>query len=163
VIPALERIVGAGASPGGVGLLLRRNLRGESLLMLCVFGVTAALITYAPPIDLASGPSSTTTTLGPAELEMTVEPARAGLNTVHLYLINAKTGVPFTQTKELTATARLPSKGIGPLPLHPSVAGPGHYILSSAVLSPGGAWDIEIVDRVSEFEQYSRVVKVPVQ
>jgi copper transport protein len=163
VIPALERIVGAGASPGGVGLLLRRNLRGESLLMLCVFGVTAALITYAPPIDLASGPYSTTTTLGPAELEMTVEPARAGLNTVHLYLIDAKTGVQFTQTKELTATARLPSKGIGPLPLHPSVAGPGHYILSSAVLSPGGTWNIEIVDRVSEFEQYSRVVKVPVQ
>jgi copper transport protein len=163
VIPALERIVGAGASPGGVGLLLRRNLRGESLLMLCVFGVTAALITYAPPIDLASGPYSTTTTLGPAELEMTVEPARAGLNTVHLYLIDAKTGVQFTQTKELTATARLPSKGIGPLPLHPSVAGPGHYILNSAVLSPGGTWNIEIVDRVSEFEQFSRVVKVPVR
>jgi copper transport protein len=163
VIPGLKRIVGADASPGGVGVILRRTLRGESLLMLCVFGVTAALITYAPPIDLASGPYSTTTTLGPAELEMTVEPARAGLNTVHLYLIDAKTGVQFTQTKELNATARLPSKDIGPLPLHASVAGPGHYILNSAVLSPGGTWDIEIIDRVSEFEQYSRVVKVPVR
>ena len=99
VIPALRRIVGAGASPGGVGVLARRTMRGESLLMLCVFGVTAALISYAPPIDAASGPFSTNTTLGPAELEMTVEPARVGLNTIHLYLIDAKTGAQFTRPR----------------------------------------------------------------
>ncbi len=163
VLPALRRIVGAGASPGGVGMLARRTMRGELLLMLCVFGVTAALITYAPPIDVASGPFSTNTTIGPAELEMTVEPARVGLNTVHLYLIDAKTGVQFTQTKELTATARLPSKGIGPLALHANLAGPGHYILSSAELSPGGTWQLELTDRVSEFQEYSTTVKVPVR
>jgi hypothetical protein len=93
---------------------------------------------------------------------MTVEPARVGLNTVHLYLIEARTGVQFTGTKELTATARLPSKGIGPLTLKPNAAGPGHYILNSAVLSPGGTWEIEITDRVSEFEEFSRSVKVPI-
>jgi copper transport protein len=125
--------------------------------------VTAALISYAPPIDAASGPFSINTTLGPAELEMTVEPARVGLNTVHLYLIDAKTGAQFTATKELTATAKLPAKGIGPLPLKANLAGPGHYILSSAELSPGGTWEIEITDRVSEFEQYSHTVKVPVR
>ena len=32
--------------------------------MLCVFGVTAALISYAPPIDAASGPFSTNTSSG---------------------------------------------------------------------------------------------------
>ena len=110
-------MVGDGQSPGGVGALARRTMRGELALMLCVFGVTAALISYAPPIDAASGPFSTNTTIGPAELEMTVEPAKVGLNTIHLYLIDAKTGAQFTATKELTATARLPAKGIGPLPL----------------------------------------------
>jgi copper transport protein len=163
VLPALGRIVSAGASPGGVGVLTRRALRGESLLMFCVFGVTAALITYAPPIDAASGPFSTTTSIGPAELQMTVEPARVGLNTVHLYLIDAKTGVQFTQTKELTATARLPSKGIGPLALRANLAGPGHYILSSAALTPGGTWQLELTDRVSEFQEYSKTVKVPIR
>ena len=43
------------------------------------------------------------------------------------------------------------------------MAGPGHYILSSAVLSPGGTWQIQITDRVSEFEQYSRTVQVPIR
>jgi copper transport protein len=162
VIPALQRLVGDGRPPGGIGALARRTMRGEFALMLCVFGVTAALISYAPPIDAAMGPFSVNTSIGSAELEMTVEPAEAGLNTIHLYLINAKTGAQFTATKELTATAKLPAKGIGPLMLDPIVAGPGHYVLNSAVLSPGGTWDIEIVDRVSEFEQFSRTVKVPI-
>lgn len=163
VLPTLRRMAGAGASPGGVGVLARRTLRAESLAFLCVFGVTAALITYAPPIDAASGPFSASTTLGPAVLELTVEPARVGPNTVHLYLIDAKTGVQFTQTKELTASARLPSRGIGPLPLHANLAGPGHYILSSVELTPAGTWELELTDRVSEFQEYTRVVKVPVR
>ncbi len=163
VIPTLRRIAGDDHSPGGTGMLARRTMRGEFVLMLCVFGVTAALVSYTPPIDAASGPFSTNTTIGPAELEMTVEPARAGVNTIHLYLIDAKTGAQFTATKELTVAARLPSKNIGPLPLKANLAGPGHYVLNSAVLSPGGTWDIEITDRVSEFQQYSRTVKVPIQ
>jgi copper transport protein len=163
VIPMLGRIVGDGRSPGDAGVLARRAMRGELALMLCVFGVTAALVSYAPPIDAASGPFSTSTTIGSAELEMTVEPAKAGLNTIHLYLIDSRTGAQFTATRELTATARLPSKNIGPLSLKANLAGPGHYVLNSAVLSPDGTWDIEIVDRVSEFQQYSRVVKVPIR
>jgi copper transport protein len=163
VIPALGRVVGAVESPGASGLLARRTMRGEIVLMLCVFGVTAALVSYAPPIDTASGPFSTNTTIGPAELEMTVEPARVGLNTVHLYLINARDGAQFTATKELSATAALPSKGIGPLPLRANLSGPGHYTLNSTELSPGGTWEISITDRISDFQEYSRTVKVPIR
>ncbi|MGA8364772.1 MAG: CopD family protein [Solirubrobacteraceae bacterium] len=163
VIPAFRRIVASERPPGPTGTMARRTLRGELALMLCVLGVTAALVSYAPPIDAASGPFSTNTTLGPAELEMTVEPARVGLNTIHLYLIDAATGAQFTATKELTATAELPAKHIGPLPLRVTVAGPGHYILSSAALSPGGTWEIQFTDRVSEFEEHTRTVRVPIQ
>ncbi|HXB16631.1 MAG TPA: CopD family protein [Solirubrobacteraceae bacterium] len=163
LIPALRRLVAAGSTPGRAGVLGRRTLRGELALMAVVFGVTAALVAEAPPIDAATGPFSTNTKLGAAELEMTVEPARVGPNTVHLYLIDARTGAPFTATKELTANAKLPAKDIGPLQLKPTLAGPGHYILNSAVLSPGGTWELTIVDRVSEFESSSRVVKVSIR
>ena len=163
VIPSLTRAATAGSAPGEAGVLARRTLRGEMALMLCVFGVTAALVSYAPPIDAASGPFSTNTTLGPALLEMTVEPARVGLNTVHLYLIDAKSGTQYTATKELTAKAELPSKHIGPLTLRVTAAGPGHYILSNAVLSPGGTWHLTIIDRISEFESFSRTIEVPVR
>jgi copper transport protein len=163
VIPVLRRIVGSEQTPGATGLLARRTMRGELVLMLCVFGVTAALISYTPPIDADAGPFSVNATLGPAELEMTLEPAEVGLNTAHIYLIDARTGTQFTQTKELTVTARLPAKGIGPLPLKTIPAGPGHYILNSAVLSPAGTWQIEVTDRVSEFEQHSRTIEVPIR
>jgi copper transport protein len=162
VIPAFRRIVASGRVPGETGALARRTLRGELALMLCVFGLTAALVSYAPPIDAASGPFSVNTTIGAAELEMTVEPTRVGPNTIHLYLIDATTGAQFTATKELTATADLPSKHIGPLPLRVTVAGPGHYILSSAVLSPAGTWEIQFTDRISEFEEHTRTVRVPI-
>jgi copper transport protein len=163
VIPALERLAGAGDPPGGSGVIARRSLRGELALMLAVLGVTAALVSYTPPIDIASGPFSTTTTLGAAQLELTVDPARVGLNTLHLYLIDAKTGAQFTATKELTVTARLPSRGIGPLPLKANLAGPGHYVLSAAELSPGGAWQLQITDRVSEFDEYAKTIDVPIK
>jgi len=58
--------------------------------------------------------------------------------------------------------AVLPSKSIGPLPLQVNLAGPGHYIVSSAELSPGGTWEIQLTDRISEFEEYIRTVKVPI-
>lgn len=162
VIPALRGLAARASGPGRVGQLVRRALRGELALMVGVFGITAALVSYAPPIDAATGPFSVNTTIGPALLEMTVEPAKVGLNTLHLYLIDAKTGAQFTATKELTVAANLPTKRIGPLPLHPTVAGPGHYIIASTALSPGGSWEIAIVDRVSEFEEYTRVVRVPI-
>jgi copper transport protein len=164
LIPALRRIVDAKRPPGEVGVSTRRSLRGEFALMLCVLGVTAALVSYAPPIDAAGGgPFSINTTLGPSELEMTVDPARVGLNTIHLYLIDAKSGTQFTATKELTVTAALPAKGIGPLSLKANLAGPGHYTLNAAALSPGGTWVIQITDRVSEFEEHVRSVKVPIE
>jgi copper transport protein len=162
IIPRLRRLVEDAAAPGSVGVLARRNLRGELATMLVVFGVTAALIAYTPPIDAASGPFSTTTSLGPTELETSVEPAQVGLNTIHLYLIDAQDGAQFTKTKELTVTARLPSKEIGPLQLPVHSGGPGHYIVAGAQLSPGGTWDLEITDRVSAFDEFATTVSVPI-
>ena len=31
------------------------------------------------------------------------------------------------------------------------------------MLTPGGTWELEITDRVSEFEEYSTTVKVPIR
>jgi copper transport protein len=163
LIPALRRCAEAERPPGMAGILTRRSLRGELALMLGVLGVTAALVSYAPPIDAASGPFSINTTLGPSELEMTVDPARVGLNTIHLYLIDAKSGAQFTATKELTVTAALPAKGIGPLRLQANLSGPGHYTLNSVALSPGGTWTIQVTDRVSEFEEHTHTVTVPIE
>jgi copper transport protein len=162
-IPGLREAVRGGRSPGEIGVALRRTLRAEVALILVVLGVTGALSSYTPPADATAGPFATTTSLGPAELEFDVDPARVGLNTMHIYLINPTDGSQFTATQELDVTASLPAKGIGPLPLTATPAGPGHYVISAAELIPGGTWDIELTDRVSEFDEYLQTVKVPIQ
>jgi copper transport protein len=163
IIPTLRRLSGSGATPGATGVLLARTTRGELAAMASVFAVTAALVAYAPPIDAASGPFSLNTRFGPAEIELYLSPARVGPNAIHLYMINARTGTQFTATKQLTVTAELPSKSIGPLQLKYYVSGPGHYTIPAAVLSPAGTWTIEIVDRVSLFDEYIKQIKVAIR
>jgi copper transport protein len=163
VIPTLRRLVQAGSTPGETGVLLRRTTGAELAAMACVFAATAALVAFAPPIDAATGPFALNTRLGPAELEVYIAPAQVGANAMHLYLINARTGAAFTQTRHLTVTAALPAKGIGPLAEQADVTGPGHYTVPDAVLSPAGTWSVTVTDRVSLFDEYSVTLKVPVR
>ncbi|MBN9621731.1 MAG: copper resistance protein CopC/CopD, partial [Actinobacteria bacterium] len=144
-VPRLEAIAERGESPGRPGVLLRKALRAEVALLAVVIGVTAALASYAPPVSAESGPFSTTTTLGPTTLEVTVDPARVGANQVHVYFFDAKTGAQYTKGKEVTITATLPDKEIGPLPLTVQHAGPGHDIVQNALLNAPGEWAIDVV------------------
>ena len=162
-VPRLERIAAGGEAPGRAGLLLRRALRGEVALIVVVLGVTAALAGYAPATAVQSGPFSGSASLGPAELEITVDPARVGSNQVHLYLFDATSGAQFSPIKELDATATMPEKSIGPLPLEPRRAGPGHYTVQGAPLGVAGDWDLDVTMRVSAFDQYAVEVEVPIR
>jgi copper transport protein len=163
VVPALRRIAAAGEAPGAAGRVLRRTLRAEVALVIVVLGVTSALVSYAPPKSAATGPFSSTTRMGPIELETTIDPARVGANELHVYLFNARTGAPYTKTKELTVEAMQHDKGIGPLKATVHQAGPGHYIADALVLSPGGTWMVTVTDRVSDFDEYTKTLEVPVR
>jgi copper transport protein len=74
-----------------------------------------------------------------------------------------KTLAPFTRTKQLTVTARLPKKQIGPLPLTLRRAGPGHYTAEALQLLPAGKWALNVSDRVSDFDQYTTTLEVPIR
>ncbi len=163
VIPALRRAAEAGAAPGAAGHLLRRTLRAEVLLVVTVLGVTSALVSYPPPESLAAGPFGATTKLGPLSLEVTMDPARVGPNELHLYVLRASDGTPFQATKELTVTLSLPSRRIGPLPATARAAGPGHYVVDTVQLVPAGDWTLAVTSRVSEFDEYTTSLKVPVR
>ena len=101
--------------------------------------------------------------MGPIELQATVDPARVGANQLHVYLFDRKSGAPFTNTKELTVAAALPKKGIGPLKTAMHQAGPGHFVGDAVQLIPGGTWVLTVTDRVSDFDEYSAKITVPVR
>ena len=66
-------------------------------------------------------------------------------------------------TKELTARASLPDRGIAPIILQARKAGPGHYVAGGAPLAPAGDWRLELAARVSEFDDYRTTFTVPIK
>ena len=163
LVPALRSAAAATAAPGRAGVLLRRTLRAEAALMLAVLGVTAALASYAPSVAETAGPFSTDTDIGPARLEVTVEPATVGANEMHLYLFDRRTGAQYDATKEITIAASLPGKDVAPIELDATKAGPGHYVVSGGSFSLAGDWRVTVDARVSEFDQYRARFDVPIE
>jgi copper transport protein len=159
-VPRFRALAEAGETPGEDGVVLRRTLRAEVAIMAVVIAVTGALGGYPPAKSVAAGPFSVTTSIGPEQLQLTLDPAKPGSNELHVYLLDPKTGAQFDRTKTITIEATQPDKGIGPLTLDAEKAGPGHYVVSSAVLGAPGTWKIRVVSLVSDFDEYEKTVDV---
>ncbi len=162
-LPALSAAERDGASPGAAGRGLRRALRAEVALVVVVLAVTGALTGYSPPSSAAAGPFSGSTDLGPARLDLTVDPARVGRNEMHLYLFGSQDGRPFDRAKELKVELRLPDKRIGPLPVRAEKSGPGHFTVPTASFGVTGDWRVSVSALVSEYEALDGTVEVKVR
>jgi copper transport protein len=163
LLPDLSGIVKRREGPGRPGQVLARTLRAEVALIVAVLGVTAALVSYAPPGEAGSGPVSGSATLGPALLEYTVEPAEVGRNQVHLYLFDADDGSQLAGANEVALNLALPSEGIGPLDARLERAGPGHYIAPGAPFGVAGTWTMTVSLRTSRFDLAQSDLEVPIE
>jgi copper transport protein len=163
-VPRLNRLAAEGASPGRAGVLLRRALRGEVLLVVVVLGLTGALAGFAPATatETASGPFAKTAMIGPAQVQLTVDPARVGRNLMHLYLLEPTTGAQWARAKEVRVKLVQPDNQID-LDATARKGGPGHYVVDNAVFSAGGTWEVRIAVRVSEFDEYTQTIEVPIR
>jgi copper transport protein len=162
-LPALGHAAAAGHTPGRAGVLLRRSLRSEVALGAAALAATGALAGYTPAAAQTAGPFSGSADLGPARAEVTVNPAQAGPNEIHLYLFARADGRQYDATRELTVTAALPDRGIAPIGLSARKAGPGHYVVTGAPLSPAGDWSVEVAARITEFDELRTTFTVPIE
>lgn len=160
IIPTLVKRMESGESPGNPGRRLNRLLRAEVFLIVCVLGVSAALVTYPPPDSIKSGPVSGSVLAEPYQVEYTVDPARVGRNEVHLYVFDDVTGAP-VPVVAVELSFSLPKSGIDPIEAETSKAGPGHYVVPAAMFGIRGDWQAEAGIRVSAFEE--REVKFEVE
>ena len=109
-----------------------RTAAAELALTVAIVGVTAALVSEPPArAEVAPrGPHATTRELGDLELNLVVDPAKAGRNQIHLYLTNSS-GQP-TDVDEATVSATLASHQIGPIRMEAHPDGPGQFIIHGA-------------------------------
>ena len=161
--PRLMRLAAGREAPGRAGAVLRRALRAEVALMAAVLAVTAALVAYSPSAGAQDGPFSGSVDLGPARAELTVDPARAGVNDVHVYLFGERSGAQYDRPRTLKIAAVEEELDIGPLELDVRKAGPGHYTVTRAELAPAGDWTLRVRAPVSAFEELRGELELPVQ
>ena len=80
---------------------------------------------------------------------------------MHLYLLDPETGAQWDRAQEVRVKLVQPEKQIE-LDATTRKGGPGHYMVDTALLSSDGTWDVEITGRVSEFDEYSKTIEVPI-
>jgi copper transport protein len=162
----LPRLRAAAARPGtgAAGRRLRQVLLVELGVGVLAIAATGALATYAPSeVAASAGPVSRTAQVGPARLDLTVDPAAPGPNALHLYLFDRRDGTPFDRVVELTAKAELPAKDIAPIEIDLRPAGAGHWTAPAAPLAPAGTWTLGVRARVSDFDAYEAALEVPIE
>lgn len=152
IVPALVRRMEASESPGEPGTTLRRSLRAEVLLVVAVLGVTAALVSYPPPDAIQAGPASGSVVIEGKRVEYTVDPAQVGSNEVHVYVFDDRTGAP-VPVRDMEVSFALPEADIAPIEAEARKAGPGHFVIPSAMLGVKGDWRADAAIRISEFEE----------
>jgi copper transport protein len=140
----------------------RRFLRmagAELVIMLAIVGVTAGLVN-APParteISMHEA-SDMELRLGPMRADMEVMPATVGPNEIHLMFTRGR-------PDEVTVTAELKSKDIGPLryTARPGMEA-GAYTVKRANLSPAGEWELDIEVIRGKFDLFKDTVHISIE
>ncbi|WP_406050249.1 copper resistance protein CopC [Streptomyces virginiae] len=162
---ALEKRV-RDADPDRAGL--RRSVLAEAAIAVILLAVTTVLTSTEPgrTMEREAGRGSTAVpdravkitlpfdTGGPngkGSVRLELDPGRVGANTLHLWSESAD-GTPF-DLPEIKVAFTLPAKDIGPLPLVPERAAPGHWTASGVQLPLTGEWRIDVTVRTSDIDQ----------
>ncbi|MCC0097190.1 copper resistance protein CopC [Streptomyces flavotricini] len=156
------------ADPARAGL--RRSVLAEAGVAIALLAVTTVLTSTEPgrTAERAGGPDSAATAVpnraikitlpfdtggqnGKGSVRVEVDPGRVGANSLHVWIDDPQ-GRPL-DIPEIKVAFTLPAKDIGPLPLLPERAAPGHWSASGVQLPLAGEWRIDVTVRTSDIDQ----------
>ncbi|MFE4262953.1 copper resistance CopC/CopD family protein [Streptomyces sp. NPDC056883] len=156
------------ADPDRAGL--RRSVLAEAGVAVVLLAVTTILTSTEPgrAAELEVGRGSTATAVpdravkvtlpfdtggqnGKGSVRLQLDPGRVGANTLHVWA-ETPDGKPL-DLPELKVSFTLEAKQIGPLPVLPERAAPGHWSASGVQLPLTGDWRIDVTIRTSDIDQ----------
>lgn len=143
---------------------LGRVTRFEALGLVAVLLATGLLVNLQPAAEEAgvTGAYSTYVDLTEdLEVNVVVDPNRAGVNEIHLYVLD-RTGRPAADVEDVRLQMTQTAQDIGPIEREPLVAGPGHWVHSGPELSIPGPWLLEVVVGLGRFDEATAEVPVTV-
>ena len=134
-----------------------RRLRGavglEVVVVATVLGLAAVLINAQPAKQAFAQPFSNEVHAGPALVDTTIDPAKAGPVAFHVYVLTAdgaQLDVP-----EVIATMSQASNGINGLGVPLARAGTGHFVAYGFEVPIRGTWTVQIKVRTTAIDEYS--------
>ncbi|MGZ4673794.1 MAG: copper resistance CopC/CopD family protein [Ilumatobacteraceae bacterium] len=117
---------------------LRRAVTIEAALAIAVVILTSLLMASNPSLAASSAPFSSTVTSGGYLATINVAPARVGSNVIHLYLSSPNSSLD--QPDAIAVTIQDPLRGVNPITIDVTKAGPGHYTTNSATFPYAATW-----------------------
>lgn len=145
---------------------LRRSVLVEVVLAAVVLALSAVLVGTPPARAVVAQPVDVTLPLegtagASGSVQVSVDPAEAGPNTLHVYLFD-DTG-RLTQPAGITVTLTEPGQEIGPLDVDLEPAGPGHYVGDGMTVPGAGTWTLTVTVRLDEFTATTASTTFPVR
>ncbi|MFD3325247.1 copper resistance CopC/CopD family protein [Streptomyces sp. NPDC058701] len=156
------------ADPDRAGL--RRSVLAEAGVAVVLLAVTTVLTSTEPgrAVEREAGRGSTSTAVpdravkitlpfetggpsGKGDVRLELDPGRVGANTLHVWA-DSPDDQPL-DLPEVKVAFTLPAKDVGPLPLVPDRAAPGHWTSSGVQLPLAGEWRIDVTLRTSDIDQ----------
>jgi copper transport protein len=145
---------------------LRRSVLVEFAVAAVVLAVSAVLVGTPParsavaqPVDVLLPLQSSAGASG--SVQVSVDPARPGPNTLHVYLFDDAGRL--TQPAGITVTLTEASQDIGPIDVDLQPAGPGHYIGDGMNIPGPGTWTLAVSVRLDEFTATTARTEFPVR
>jgi copper transport protein len=140
---------------------LKMSVLAELALAFVVLALTTGLVSAQPARYAISQPFSANLEGEKYSLTLIVDPAKRGLNTMHMIAI--KPDGTEEKVDEITARLSLPSRDIEALRVEAVRAGEGHFIATGVDIPVAGDWQLEVLVRVGEFDQTRFAVTVPLR
>ena len=145
---------------------LRRSVLVEVAVAAVVLALSAVLVGTPPARSALAQPVDALLplqgTAGPSgSVQVSIDPARPGPNTLHLYLFDDSGQL--TQPAGITVSLTEPEQQIGPLDVDLQPAGPGHYVGDGMDIPGAGTWTLAVSVRLDEFTATTAGVDFPVR
>jgi copper transport protein len=160
-----RQLVRRRSAPAQVGRM-RRLVFAELGITVVVLGLSSVLVQTTPGRTAAANPASSTVsyyaktlTTKLYSLEVQVDPAKVGNNSIHLFAFTPA-GAPLTVV-EWKATAALPENSIEPISVSLLQITESHAIGDVALPTPG-VWQINFTLRTTDIDQATVTASVPV-
>lgn len=176
LLPDLERLVDEPEPPAGavsptragpdptVPRQLTVMMRIEVGLLALVLVLSGFLVSTPPPVQSETGGLvvAAVSIDATTDVELVIEPASVGLNTVHLYAFD-QLGMPTDAIDDVALEFTYVPEGIGPLRIDPFFAGTGHWITNTDILAFQGTWQVELIFGLDRFTEVRRTVTFEVR